>query len=239
MKYIALALLSLATLSVTAQQKKKTVKKTVKKTTAVEPLLATKADSVSYAFGRDIGSTLKNLEITNWNKELIGKAIVSALEGQNSLIEEEQLRIVIQHAVTEAREVKEKENLAKEQAFFTENAKKTSVKTTEEGLQYEVLVEGNGEKPSRENEVTVHYTGTLLDGKKFDSSLDRNEPLKMKLDRVIEGWKIGVPLMSKGAKYRFYVPSKLGYGSQNMGVIPPNSILIFDIELLDFVKDAV
>ncbi|KKX49966.1 hypothetical protein L950_0212810 [Sphingobacterium sp. IITKGP-BTPF85] len=101
------------------------------------------------------------------------------------------------------------------------------------------MVEGTGEKPTRENEVTVHYTGTLLDGKKFDSSLDRNEPLKMKLDRVIEGWKIGVPLMSKGAKYRFYVPSKLGYGSQNMGVIPPNSILIFDIELLDFVKDAV
>lgn len=235
MKYIALALLSLATLSVTAQQKKKTVKKTV----AVKPLLATKTDSVSYAFGRDIGGTLKNLEITNWNKELIGKAIVSALDGQNSLIEEDQLRIVIQSAVTEAREIKEKENLAKEQAFFTENAKKTTVKTTEEGLQYEVLVEGNGDKPTRENEVTVHYTGTLLDGKKFDSSLDRNEPLKMKLDRVIEGWKIGVPLMSKGAKYRFYVPSKLGYGSQNMGVIPPNSILIFDIELLDFVKDAV
>lgn len=235
MKYIALALLSLATLSVTAQQKKKTVKKT----TAFEPLLATKTDSVSYAFGRDIGGTLKNLEITNWNKELIGKAIVSALDGQNSLIEEDQLRMVIQSAVTEAREIKEKENLAKEQAFFTENAKKTTVKTTEEGLQYEVLVEGTGEKPTRENEVTVHYTGTLLDGKKFDSSLDRNEPLKMKLDRVIEGWKIGVPLMSKGAKYRFYVPSKLGYGSQNMGVIPPNSILIFDIELLDFVKDAV
>lgn len=235
MKYIALALLSLATLSVTAQQKKKTVKKT----TAVKPLLATKTDSVSYAFGRDIGGTLKNLEITNWNKELIGKAIVSALDGQNSLIEEDQLRMVIQSAVTEAREIKEKENLAKEEAFFTENAKKTTVKTTEEGLQYEVLVEGTGEKPTRENEVTVHYTGTLLDGKKFDSSLDRNEPLKMKLDRVIEGWKIGVPLMSKGAKYRFYVPSKLGYGSQNMGVIPPNSILIFDIELLDFVKDAV
>lgn len=235
MKYIALALLSLATLSVTAQQKKKTVKKT----TTVKPLLATKTDSVSYAFGRDIGGTLKNLEITNWNKELIGKAIVSALDGQNSLIEEDQLRMVIQSAVTEAREIKEKENLAKEQAFFTENAKKTTVKTTEEGLQYEVLVEGTGEKPTRENEVTVHYTGTLLDGKKFDSSLDRNEPLKMKLDRVIEGWKIGVPLMSKGAKYRFYVPSKLGYGSQNMGVIPPNSILIFDIELLDFVKDAV
>lgn len=235
MKYIALALLSLATLSVTAQQKKKTVKKT----TAVKPLLVTKADSVSYAFGRDIGGTLKNLEIPNWNKELIGKAIVSALDGQNSLIEEDQLRIVIQNAVTEAREIKEKENLAKEHAFFTENAKKATVKSTEEGLQYEVLVEGTGEKPTRENEVTVHYTGTLLDGKKFDSSLDRNEPLKMKLDRVIEGWKIGVPLMSKGAKYRFYVPSKLGYGSQNMGAIPPNSILIFEIELLDFVRDAV
>lgn len=144
MKYIALALLSLATLSVTAQQKKKTVKKT----TDVKPLLATKTDSVSYAFGRDIGGTLKNLEITNWNKELIGKAIVSALDGQNSLIEEDQLRMVIQSAVTEAREIKEKENLAKEQAFFTENAKKTTVKTTEEGLQYEVLVEGTGEKPT-------------------------------------------------------------------------------------------
>ena len=235
MKYIALALLSLATLSVSAQQKKKTVKTR----TTVKPLLSSKADSISYAFGRDIGGSLKSLEIADWNKELIGKAIISALDGQNSLIAEDQLRVVIQNAVNEARELKEKENLAKEQAFFTENAKRATVKSTEEGLQYEILVEGNGEKPSRENEVTVHYTGTLLDGKKFDSSLDRNEPLKMKLDRVIEGWKIGVPLMSKGAKYRFYVPSKLGYGSQNMGAIPPNSILIFDIELLDFVKDAV
>lgn len=235
MKYIALALLSLATLSVSAQQKKKIVKKT----TAAKPMLSSKADSVSYAFGRDIGASLKSLEITDWNKDLIGKAIISALDGQNSLIAEDELRVVIQNAVNEARELKEKENLAKEQAFFTENAKKATVKSTEEGLQYEILVEGNGEKPSRENEVTVHYTGTLLDGKKFDSSLDRNEPLKMKLDRVIEGWKIGVPLMSKGAKYRFYVPSKLGYGSQNMGAIPPNSILIFDIELLDFVKDEV
>jgi len=235
MKYIALALLSLATLSVSAQQKKKIVKKT----TAPKPMLSSKADPVSYAFGRDIGASLKSLEIADWNKDLIGKAIISALDGQNSLIAEDELRVVIQNAVNEARELKEKENLAKEQAFFTENAKKATVKSTEEGLQYEILVEGNGEKPSRENEVTVHYTGTLLDGKKFDSSLDRNEPLKMKLDRVIEGWKIGVPLMSKGAKYRFYVPSKLGYGSQNMGAIPPNSILIFDIELLDFGKDEV
>lgn len=236
MKYIALALLSLATLSVSAQQKKKTVKKN---TTTVKPLLATKADSVSYAFGRDIGGSLKSLGITSWNKELIGKALISALDDQNSLIEEDKLRDIIQGAVTDARDQKEKENLAKEFAFFTENAKKAGMKSTEEGLQYEVLVEGNGDKPSRENEVTVHYTGTLLDGKKFDSSLDRNEPLKMKLDRVIEGWKIGVPLMSKGAKFRFYVPSKLGYGSQNMGAIPPNSILVFDIELLDFVQDAI
>ncbi|UIR57733.1 FKBP-type peptidyl-prolyl cis-trans isomerase [Sphingobacterium sp. SRCM116780] len=234
MKYIALAILSLATLSVSAQQKKKTVKKT----TTVKTLLSTKADSVSYAFGRDIGGSLKSLGITNWNQELIGKALISALNDQNSLIEEDKLKGIIQQAVTEVKEQKEKENLAKEQAFFTENAKKPTVKSTPEGLQYEVLVAGTGDKPNPENEVTVHYTGTLLDGKKFDSSYDRNEPLKMKLDRVIEGWKIGVPLMSKGAKYRFYIPSRLGYGSRDMGAIPPNSILIFDIELVDFVKNA-
>ena len=116
--------------------------------------------------------------------------------------------------------------------FLAENGKREEVTTTESGLQYEVLEEGDGAQPTREDQVTVHYKGELLDGTVFDSSYDRGEPATFPLNRVIPGWTEGLQLMQVGAKYRFYIPPELGYGARDTGTIPPNSTLIFQVELL-------
>ena len=120
-------------------------------------------------------------------------------------------------------------------AFLAKNGARAEVMTTESGLQYEVLSAGEGSKPTAQSTVTVHYEGKLLNGTKFDSSVDRGEPMTFGLNRVIKGWTEGVQLMSPGSKYRFYVPQELGYGSRGAGgAIPPYSALVFDIELLSF-----
>lgn len=115
--------------------------------------------------------------------------------------------------------------------FLAENAKKAGVKTTASGLQYEVIKEGKGKKPTIDNKVTVHYHGTLIDGTVFDSSVDRGETISFALGQVIKGWQEGLQLMGEGSKYRLYIPHEIGYGGQNAGQIPPFSTLIFDVEL--------
>jgi FKBP-type peptidyl-prolyl cis-trans isomerase FkpA len=126
------------------------------------------------------------------------------------------------------------ENKAAGAAFLAENAKKANIITTASGLQYEVLTPGTGTaSPSATSNVTVHYKGTSLDGKEFDSSYSRGEPATFPLNRVIPGWTEGVQLMKEGAKYRFYIPSELAYGEQGAGRdIGPNATLIFDVELI-------
>jgi FKBP-type peptidyl-prolyl cis-trans isomerase FkpA len=126
------------------------------------------------------------------------------------------------------------ENKAAGAAFLAENAKKPNIVTTASGLQYEVLKPGSGKvSPSATSNVTVHYKGTTLDGKEFDSSYSRGEPATFPLNRVIPGWTEGVQLMTEGAKYRFYIPPKLAYGEQGAGrAIGPNATLIFDVELI-------
>ena len=117
--------------------------------------------------------------------------------------------------------------------FLEENAKNDSVVQTQSGLQYMVLQEGTGAKPGPTDEVTVHYTGKLLDGTVFDSSVERGEPATFPLDKVIPGWTEGLQLMSEGSKYRLFIPSELAYGSKGAGDnILPNSTLIFDVELI-------
>jgi len=125
--------------------------------------------------------------------------------------------------------------MEEQKKFLEENAKRENVKTTASGLQYEVLQEGNGEKPSgAASRVTVHYEGSLINGNVFDSSYKRNQPATFGLNQVIPGWTEGVQLMNKGAKYRFYIPSELGYGARGAGSsIPPHATLIFDVELLE------
>jgi FKBP-type peptidyl-prolyl cis-trans isomerase len=127
------------------------------------------------------------------------------------------------------------ENKAAGAAFLTENAKKENIVTTASGLQYEILTQGEGPSPSATTSVTVHYRGTSLDGKEFDSSYSRNAPATFPLNRVIAGWTEGLQLMNVGAKYRFYIPSELAYGERGAGgSIGPSETLIFDVELLKF-----
>jgi len=126
-------------------------------------------------------------------------------------------------------------NITEGAAFLAENATKEGVTTTASGLQYTILTDAEGDKPSATSNVTVHYKGTTLDGTEFDSSYSRNAPATFPLNRVIGGWTEGVQLMSVGATYRFFIPSELAYGAQGAGgSIGPNATLIFDVELLSF-----
>jgi len=127
------------------------------------------------------------------------------------------------------------ENKAAGETFLAENTKKENIVTTASGLQYEILAEGEGPSPSSSTNVTVHYKGTTLDGKEFDSSYSRNAPATFPLNRVIAGWTEGLQLMNVGAKYRFFIPSELAYGQRGAGAdIGPNAALIFEVELLKF-----
>ena len=132
-------------------------------------------------------------------------------------------------------QIKDNKTIGRE--FMEENAKNDSVVQTQSGLQYMVLKEGTGAKPGPTDEVTVHYTGKLLDGTVFDSSVERGEPATFPLDKVIAGWTEGLQLMSEGSKYRLFIPSELAYGSKGAGdQILPNSTLIFDVELIKVEK---
>lgn len=126
--------------------------------------------------------------------------------------------------------------LARGEKFLQENAAKEGVVSTTSGLQYKIVREGEGRRPSASDTVVVHYRGTLIDGTEFDSSYKRGEPIEFPLNRVIAGWTEGVQLMQEGAEFRFFIPSKLAYGPRGAGrVIGPNEALIFDVELLEVV----
>ena len=140
-----------------------------------------------------------------------------------------------QAAPDKGQQIKDNKTIGRE--FMEQNAKNDSVVQTRSGLQYMVLKEGTGIKPGPTDTVTVHYTGKLIDGTVFDSSVERNEPASFPLDGVIPGWTEGLQLMSEGSKYRLFIPSELAYGSNGAGdLILPNSTLIFDVELIKVVK---
>ena len=127
-------------------------------------------------------------------------------------------------------------NLKEGQTFMEENAKNPEVTTLESGLQYEILTQGNGEKPKATDTVKCHYHGTNIKGEVFDSSVNRGTPAEFVLSQVIPGWTEGLQLMSVGSKYKFFVPYELAYGSREMGVIKPFSTLVFEVELLEIIK---
>ncbi|WP_218354217.1 FKBP-type peptidyl-prolyl cis-trans isomerase [Alteromonas lipotrueiana] len=151
-----------------------------------------------------------------------------AQEGEQSLREKQQA----------AAKEQAEQNVSKGKEYMAENADKEGVKTTESGIQYKVIEEGEGNSPAAEDTVKVHYKGTLIDGTVFDSSYDRGEPATFPLNRVIPGWTEGVQLMQEGAKYQFVIPPELAYGERATGAITPNSTLIFDVELIEIVQDA-
>lgn len=222
---------------VQAQTKQKTTAKKTNTTVAKSTLTTAKPfqlsnikDSLSYALGVDIANSLKQSGF-ELNTTALTEALTKHLADKPILIEEDQTSSIISTAMIEMRAKPGRD-------FLAENKKKPNIKVTAEGLQYEVLVEGEGAYPTSSEEVVVHYKGTLIDGEKFDSSYDRNEPLTLNLDRVIEGWKIGIPLMRIGSKYKFYVPYNLAYGERATGSIPAFSTLIFEVELLGVKKSS-
>ena len=212
---------------------------------ALKTFEETSAYAIGQSMGRYIANTLQRqqeLGVKLDNAEIM-KGVQDGL-AKKSLLDDKQLEKALKdydQKINEAAAKKaadeSKANLEKGQKFLEENAKKKGVVTTSSGLQYEVLSEGKGEKPKASDIVKVHYTGTLIDGTKFDSSRDRNEPAEFPLDHVIPGWTEGVQLMTVGSKYKFYLPSKLAYGEQGAGTIPPNSVLVFEVELLSIGKD--
>ena len=191
------------------------------------------ADSASYAFGKNIGESLGQ-QFPGLSHEILAMGIRHAIEGEESLIDPSQLQAIAQKYQTEAFRAAGEENQAKADAFLAENKSKEGVIELENGLQYEVLQEGTGATPTVEDQVTIHYHGTLLDGTVFDSSVDRGQPATFKLSGLIPAWQIAVPLMKEGGKIRIYSPPALAYGPRGSGSgsIGPNEALIFDIELI-------
>ncbi len=192
---------------------------------------ASKAE-VSYAFGVAIGTSLKQTAVKLDYNEFL-KGVKDVVEKDNPGITMEQVQVIIEAAIAEGMKAKAAASAGKETKFLAENGKKTGVTTTSSGLQYEVVSMGTGAKPIPTDEVTVHYVGSLTDGKTFDSSRDRGEPAIFVLQGVIPGWIEGLQLMPVGSKFKFYIPSILGYGEQGAGeAIGPNETLIFEVELL-------
>jgi len=218
----------LTTQGLQAQTKKNTGAKkpatTNQKPAAKTLQLTNSKDSLSYALGVDIANSLKQGGF-DLNTAALTEALIKQLAGEAILIDANNTSAIISDAVVKMRAKPGKD-------FLAENKKKPNIIETPEGLQYEVLVEGNGARPTKSDEVIVHYKGTLINGDKFDSSYDRNEPLTLNLDRVIEGWKLGIPLMRIGSKYKFYIPYNLAYGERATGAIPAFSTLVFEVELL-------
>jgi len=189
-------------------------------------------DKFSYALGMLIGENLKSYG--ELNKELLIEAMNAHHNGEETKLTMEEagqsLQVYQQQA---AAEVAAKSKEAGE-AYLAENAKREEVTVTESGLQWEVLVEAEGDKPTADDTVSVHYVGTLIDGSEFDSSISRGQPTSFPVKGVIPGWTEGLQLMTVGSKYRFVIPSDLAYGQRGAGQsIGPGETLVFEVELLE------
>ncbi len=204
--------------------------------------LSSKQDSVSYSFGYMYGSNLANEGITDIEMNNFVAGLQKALNEEDSNIDNMAMQNLIQvylqetqMAQMERQEAEAAVNAEEARAFLEENAQKDDVSVTESGLQYRVIEEGTGVRPTAEDEVEVHYRGTLLSGEEFDSSYERGETATFPLNRVITGWTEGLQLMTEGSTYEFFIPADLAYGSNPPpgSIIPPGAVLIFEVELID------
>lgn len=204
--------------------------------------LETSADSVSYAIGMLVGANnLQQVQSAPASEEINLETMADAfrtatLEGELKLTQEEANGVVRTFFESASKRAAQK-NLEEGNAFLEQNKTREGVTVTESGLQYEVLKEGDGPKPTAEDKVRVHYHGTLIDGTVFDSSVDRGEPAVFGVGQVIPGWTEALQLMPVGSKWKLYIPSNIAYGERGAGgQIGPNSTLIFEVELLEIVK---
>ena len=200
-------------------------------------------DRISYALGLSMGNNFKGSGIESINVKDFADGVAAVFEGAQPKMSYDEAKFEIQKFFQEL-DAKQQAaaaemanvNEAAGQAFLAENGKRPEVTTTASGLQYEVLAEGAGQSPAASDQVVVHYTGKLIDGTVFDSSVERGEPATFGVTQVIPGWVEALQMMKPGAKWRVFIPSNLAYGPQGAGgVIGPNATLIFDVELLSVV----
>jgi len=208
--------------------------------------IKTKEDSLSYAFGIVNYNALQS-DSLKLDPMIVAKAMVDGEKG-NPVMSDETARGFIMAFVTsrqaaqaekkaEENKILYKDYIAENEAFLTKNKDKAGITVTPSGLQYEVIKMGNGEKPNKDNTVKVHYTGTLIDGTEFDSSVKRNEPAQFPVSGVIPGWTEALQLMPVGSKFKLYIPQDLAYGSSQAGeLIKPYSTLVFEVELLEIIQ---
>ncbi|NLE29099.1 MAG: FKBP-type peptidyl-prolyl cis-trans isomerase [Phycisphaerae bacterium] len=213
--------------------------KTVTTQPTTQSAFANEKDQVSYALGFQIGNDLKSNNI-DINVDVFAKAIKDVMGDKKLAMSQEEIITALTNfqqkmraqAEANLKEMGEK-NLAEAKAFLETNAKKEGVKTLPSGLQYKVIKSGTGETPQATDKVKVNYVGKFLNGQEFDSSYKRGEPAEFNADQVIPGWTEALTMMKEGDKWELYIPPSLGYGEMGRGPIPPNSLLIFEVELLD------
>ncbi|MGQ0738549.1 MAG: FKBP-type peptidyl-prolyl cis-trans isomerase N-terminal domain-containing protein [Bacteroidota bacterium] len=209
------------------------------KTTASKapvPVLKNMTDSVSYAIGLSVANFYKQQGIKNINGSLVTRAVNEVIAGKKTLFDETVANTVMNQYMSRMQEEKSKPVIEAGQKFLAQNKLKPGVKMTASGLQYEVIIEGTGIKPTAVDTFVCHYRGTFLDGKEFDASYNRGQPLVYPVSQVIAGWQEGLQLMSVGSKYKLYIPHTIGYGAFDYNTIPGGSMLIFELELLDVKK---
>ncbi|KKO48522.1 peptidylprolyl isomerase [Arsukibacterium sp. MJ3] len=233
-----LSLIAITVLTLSACQKEPQVD-----IPALDTDQAKQAYSLGVSAGRYLESTVQEYDkiAVELNSDLILQGVKDGLAGTSSVSDDEIQQLLA--TLDEQYRAKQAEMAAAEseavitagKSYLEQNATKEGVMVTESGLQYEVLVAADGPKPAETDIVKVHYTGTLTDGTKFDSSYDRDAPAEFPLNRVIPGWTEGVQLMNVGSKFKFTIPSELAYGERDMGVITPHSVLVFEVELLEIV----
>lgn len=193
-------------------------------------------DKLSYALGLSIGYNFRGAGVKELNCDDFALALKAVYEGATKEMTLDEAKKIVNEFFAKVEQ--ENSELAQKagKEYLEENAKREGVKMTATGLQYEVIEEGNGVSPSASDSVTVHYTGALIDGKVFDSSVERGAPATFGVNQVIPGWTEALQMMKEGAKWRLFIPSDLGYGPQGAGPIPPNSTLIFDVHLIKVEK---
>lgn len=199
--------------------------------------LNTTQQKVSYGLGMDVGKNIAESSFDSIDVDLFVAGAKAVLNEQETKLGEEEAQTIIRDYLMGLQQQKNAAAISKGQAFLAENAKKEGVKSTDSGLQYEIIKEGNGPKPKLTDKVKAHYAGTLIDGTEFDSSFKRGQPSEFPVSGVIAGWTEALQMMSVGAKWKLYIPSNLAYGERGAGqMIGPNETLIFEVELVEIVK---
>ena len=189
-------------------------------------------DKLIYALGLIMGQNFKGSGVDKLNADDFADALRAVYGEGTPAMTYDEAKQVVQEYFTNLQAKAGEMNAKAGKEYLANNAKEEGVKVTESGLQYLVVKEGNGKKPGPNDVVTVHYTGRLIDGTVFDSSVERGEPATFAVGQVIPGWVEGLQLMSEGSAYRLFIPSELAYGEHGTGPIQPNSTLIFDVQLL-------